>query len=700
MEALNPQQQPTPEPGADRGRGDGDRQPRVAVLESRRNLLDREDDEEARPDGARARPIDRVAIRVLAVLKGARKAPVFLSVILGAAMMIKILTIADQSLASRHGHVFVRKNRLLSTLRAVCDSHACQEYAWELQSSLDVGCNPCHSLYGFVCGRWRRGAAVMSMRKAAEARMLRQALQSVMAVNVSEVDASSSTAEKVAALVQSCLHAQRYPEELAVFLRARRILPYRHLNANDLLDILVDLSANWGVDLWFQIRIGLRSNRTPAVYIGRSQTLAHWAATVQRIRNTRKFRKNIQRTLKMLGLPREQQREAASRVTSLENLVSAALGNSTANKEPLVVSLETMAVLLTPSVPTASWLHALRSVQPPGVNMTRDVPVHVDHPSLLQAISHLLDLGARMQDAVAEHIAYRTILEVGWMVDDRNPRHRPLDSTPDAAAIKCLHQVKDMVGTAWFTLVPTADNDRSLARSILGSLRHTMQLPTEITAPSESSVPADVLPPLQASFFATWVAYKEARYELLSSGLYNILGADGVADVAWNQELNLTVEPLIFSYPFFHSDLHQVVNYAGVGRLLARAVLGLTTSNASAMALEAAAVRAAQRALDESGKARTGPGAAVLNSTSVNELFFMASCYAVCSMDDANETARLMCDEPVLRTQPFIAAFGCSRPPEGPAANKKNYSVAALHGDSHYFCVPFSWSLLSAKWPP
>ncbi|KAH9380246.1 hypothetical protein HPB48_018210 [Haemaphysalis longicornis] len=274
MEALNPQQPPSPEPGADRGRGDGDRQPRVAVLESRRNLLDDEDDEEARPDQAPERPFDRVVMRILAMLKGARKAAVFLSIILGAVMMIKFLTLADQSLAFHHGHVFIRKNRLLSTLRAVCDSHACQEYAWELQSSLDVSCNPCHSLYGFVCGRWRRGGAVMSMRKAAEARMLQQVLQSAMAVNTSEVDSGSSTTEKVAALVHSCLYAERYPAELAAFLRARRILPSHQLNTSDLLGILVDLSANWGIDLWFQIRIGLRSNGTPVVYIGKSETLA------------------------------------------------------------------------------------------------------------------------------------------------------------------------------------------------------------------------------------------------------------------------------------------------------------------------------------------------------------------------------------------------------------------------------------------
>ncbi|KAH9367037.1 hypothetical protein HPB48_021929 [Haemaphysalis longicornis] len=82
-------------------------------------------------------------------------------------------------MAFRHGHMSVRNNPSLSKLRAVCHSQACQQYTSELQSSLDARVNPCHSLYGFVCGRWRRGGAVMSTRKAAEARLLRQALQSV-----------------------------------------------------------------------------------------------------------------------------------------------------------------------------------------------------------------------------------------------------------------------------------------------------------------------------------------------------------------------------------------------------------------------------------------------------------------------------------------------------------------------------------------
>ncbi|KAH9367003.1 hypothetical protein HPB48_021513 [Haemaphysalis longicornis] len=277
--------------------------------------------------------------------------------ILGATMVIKFLAIAEQGMAFRHGHMSVRSNPSLSKLRAVCHSQACQQYSSELQSSLDVHVNPCHSLYGFVCGRWRRGGAVMSTRKAAEARLLRQALQSVMAVNVSEVESSaSSTAQKVAALVHSCMYARRHPAELASFLRARRILPYRQRKPGDLLGILVDLSVNWDIHIWFQMRIILRSRNTPAVHIGRSQSLADWAAMVKGIRNTRKYNRGIEKVLGLLDLPREQQRETLSRVMALENLISAALGNSPVNEEPLVDSLETMAALLTPrSTPRHGW---------------------------------------------------------------------------------------------------------------------------------------------------------------------------------------------------------------------------------------------------------------------------------------------------------------------------------------------------------
>ncbi|KAH9380187.1 hypothetical protein HPB48_004077 [Haemaphysalis longicornis] len=578
--------------------------------------------------------------------------------------MIKLLAMANKSMASHHGHVFVRKNRLLSTLRTVCNSRQCQQYSWELQSSLDINCNPCHSLYGFVCGRWRRGNTVPSIRKAAEARLTRQVLRSVLELNASEVDSVTTTADKVAALVHSCLHGRREPAELAAFLRARRILPYRQRSPHDLLGVLVDLSVNWGVHLWFELHMGSRGNGTPAVYIGRSKALAEWAAMVKKIRKTRAYRRRVQNTLKMFELPVDQQPAMVDRDTSLDTLISTAsgIGNSTSDAEPLEISVGTMAVLLTPSIPVRAWLDALSSVQPPEINITRGTLVHVDSPSVLQAMGNLFDHGARMQYALQEHIAYRTILHLGWMVDDRNASSRgqpppwPTDPVPATS--------EGDGGACVVHLVPVADGDTVLKRAILGSLRATGSLPAGIAAPSESSVSADVLPPLQPSFFGNWVAYKEARRHLMSLGIYNILGIGGIQDLGWNRELNLTVDPLLFSYPFFHTELHPVINYAGAGRILARSLLEVTSSDTSEKSLEAVAVHAALRALHEGVETKAGDAPGFPTTAFVDELFFMASCYSVCATDDANKTVQMMCDEPVMQLPSFIAAFGCNLSPE------------------------------------
>ncbi|KAH9380298.1 hypothetical protein HPB48_011288 [Haemaphysalis longicornis] len=383
MEALEPRQ-PEPEPGDDSGRGDGDRQPRVAVLGSLSSSLDLEGDEDgAGPERARECRFGRVGRRSHTVLTGLRKAAGLCGILVCAALMIKFLAIANKTMAARHGHVFVRKNQLLSTLRTVCDSPACQQYSWELQSSLDINCNPCHSLYGFVCGRWRRGNTVPSMRKASEARLMREVLRSLLTVNASHGETATTTADKVAALVHSCLHGRRETAELAAFLRARGILPYRQRSPADLLAILVDLSANWGIHLWFELHMGSWSNGTPAVYIGRSKALAEWATMVKKIRKTRAHRRSILNTLKIFGLPLDQQPEAVGRVSSVDMLISAASVtiNSTANTGPLVISVETMAVLLTPSIPVRAWLDALCSVQPPEMNTTRGTMVHIESPS-------------------------------------------------------------------------------------------------------------------------------------------------------------------------------------------------------------------------------------------------------------------------------------------------------------------------------
>ncbi|KAL1419936.1 hypothetical protein MTO96_024873 [Rhipicephalus appendiculatus] len=127
-------------------------------------------------------------------------------------------------------------------------------YAWELQASLDVYRNPCRSLYEFVCGRWRRGAPVASVREMAEVRLRREALHSVLDSNSTQSASPEDVSDRVAGLVSSCLRGKRNPSELRAFLRDRGVLlPHSNGSSHAVLSTLVDLSLNWDIHIWFQL---------------------------------------------------------------------------------------------------------------------------------------------------------------------------------------------------------------------------------------------------------------------------------------------------------------------------------------------------------------------------------------------------------------------------------------------------------------
>ncbi|KAH7957113.1 hypothetical protein HPB52_015442 [Rhipicephalus sanguineus] len=603
------------------------------------------------------------------LLRGVRKAATFLAILLGAAMLIKFMTLADETLAARQVPVLVHGNELLSTLRTVCDSHACQRYAWELQASLDVYRNPCRSLYDFVCGRWRRGAAVPSVREMAEVRLQREALQSVLASNSTQSASPADISDRVAGLVSSCLRARRNPSELRAFLRDRGVLPHQWRSSpHAVLTTLVDLSLNWDIHIWFQLTVDSYENASTRVYIARSNVLEKRADVLRKIGKSRKYRAGVEGAFKILGLLDEQIPAAVVRKSSLDALVSALLENSGAVPEmgPLNLRLETMTETFTPAAPAKAWLDALRAAVPPAMNLSEETFVHVQSTRLLGTLNSLLEFASRRQNDVAEYIAYSAFLKIGWMVDDWNAttRDRPLYFMPARMTKRCLREVERMTGLAWFSMLSAPHVGGNFTRDLLTLIVPDMASSTDIIGPSDTSVHLDVLPVPQLSFFAEWVAFKEARHELTSSGLYDILRVDGVVRSGfWHREPNLTAEPLLFSYPFFHTQLHPALNYGGAGRLIARALLGLVTPNASE-ATEEMAVSVALRALRG---ALGGHENAITNSATVDQLFFMASCYAVCDAEDSAGTARRACDAPVMKLPAYRTAFGCS-----PSAGKKS----------------------------
>ncbi|KAK8770284.1 hypothetical protein V5799_013252 [Amblyomma americanum] len=591
-------------------------------------------------------------------LKGARRAVAFIGVLLGASMLIRFIALSEDDLASRH--VFTHHNQLLSTLRAVCDSPACQRYSWELQASLDTSRNPCHGLHDFVCGRWRRDAVAPSARQMAEARVLKQAMLSVLNANSSETVAGAAS-EKVVALVQSCLHARHDPSELAEFLKARGILPCRKHGPYVLLSTLVDLSVNWDIHVWFHLRIAAPNGAPATLHIRRSRAFDQRVKVLTKTRNNKKYRRNVEAAFRILGLRHQRLAAAVSRASQMDTLIKAVIKASRIAPEtgPLVVDIETMAANLTPAASAGTWLGALRAVERASENISQKTSVHIQSTQVLRTFNSLFEFGKRKQEYAMEHIAYQTFLEIGWMVDDHNATGRGYQRhlTPEEVAARCLRQVEKMTGRAWFSLLPLWHDEGRLQRDVLGALQSANASTTNIASPSDAPMSFDVLPPLQASFFADWLAYGEARRDLTHSGLYDILRADGDEHQVWSVERNLTVEPLIFSYPFFHSQLHPVINYAGAGRLLARALLSLHLTNASAETIEEKAVATAFRALHEGRELPGGNTAGFPNNAATDQLFYMASCYAVC---DAG--SRKMCDGPVMRLWSYRKAFGCSPP--------------------------------------
>ncbi|KAL3245433.1 hypothetical protein MRX96_017990 [Rhipicephalus microplus] len=474
------------QPGSDRGRGDGDREPRapqVAVVRSRRNLarLDQQPDDEAAHQQPRQRLLDRVVNYSFMLLRGVRKAATFLAILLGAAMLIKFMTLADEMLTARHNPVLVHGHELLSTLRAVCDSHACQRYAL--------------------------GAPGLSKRVPPRVQ--------------------KDVFDRVVGLVSSCLRGRRNPTELTSFLRDHGVFPNQWRSSpHAVLTTLVDLSLNWDIHVWFQLTVDAHENASTRVYIARSIDLEKRADVLRKIGKSKKYKASVEAAFRILGLPEEEIAAAAARKSSTDALVSEILKNSEAVLEmgPLDMRLETVAETFTPAAPVQAWLDALLVAAPTVVNISKNTFVRVQSTRLLGTLNSLLEFASRRQDDVAEYIAYHVFMEIGWMVDDRNAttRDRPLYFMPAKMTKRCLREVDRMTGLAWFSVLTAPHVGANFTRDLLALIAPDVASSTDIIVPSDASVQLDVLPGPQSSFFSEWLAFRKARLELTSSGLYDI----------------------------------------------------------------------------------------------------------------------------------------------------------------------------------
>ncbi|KAL3206467.1 hypothetical protein MRX96_040053 [Rhipicephalus microplus] len=331
--------------------------------------------------------------------------------------------------------------------------------------------------------------------------------------------------------------------------------------------------------------------------------------------------------------------------------------------------------------------------------------VKVENQGLLRSVVYNLGLGVEAQQVLTLSQGLRVAHELGWMA------HREIaDVLLDIAGLpqsaharRCLAEIENAVGTGWLCLFPSHLEYDSFIRDVRDVLNDAwarrskvfVQLhaySTNIQWNGDSFV-AGVLPEpsRRARFFIDWLNRKAGRWRLKEQDITNVLKLGSLQSQRWSFHGTLTIAQDYFVFPLYPSDLPLAINYGGAGRLIAEEVLrGLVhelmyhqslsgsrgghvrLSNNTLLSdwppyhVDIKALLAALSAYRLAVVKDLSSAHARLSSLGQDRLFFVASCYALCSsdryVDPLYGDPRRRCNEPVKKLPEFTAAFRCNLP--------------------------------------
>ncbi|KAH7952141.1 hypothetical protein HPB52_019259 [Rhipicephalus sanguineus] len=535
----------------------------------------------------------------------------------------------------RHRQSTAPRHDWLSALEPTrCTSTACRRYARELNESLDWRQQPCDDLYGFVCGRWHTGSA----RSRAERDAQTQALSTAF---------SDRESGHVGALVRACLRqghgAVNDLELLRRFLEDRG-LPWPRDPTLSLLEVLVDLSANWNLHLWFQLDVTV--GETPAVEFRRSPSLLGWIRT-RRMRRGPGYEDWIAMTLKLFGgAPGGNVISSVITVIkAMDNLVATLLGAAASRHSQMLTetSVGNLSLHVQLGNTTDAWLNLFNRtlVLPPGIALEMHDTVRLRDREVIKAAVYLAELDTETEARLALSVGLRVVELLGWMVDPR------LEASPDLHGEQrsrhCLSQVQHLVGAAWHDLLIMPRHDGGVidaVRNVLQRARPALAVPTRVHV-NASSTPALHLQTSQGAF-SSWLALSEAQAQERRD----------------SSTATLMLEPHSWLFPFFHEDLPAAVNFAGLGERAARRLLDRYPRSApSARRRDRNALLVALSALRSLGA----------SSHEAERLFFVATCRTHCTSsgkDDSGKRRRATrrCNDVAMPLVAFKDAFRCPSP--------------------------------------
>ncbi|KAK8773800.1 hypothetical protein V5799_011666 [Amblyomma americanum] len=604
-----------------------------------------------------------------------------------------------------------------------CNKTACRQYRVAIESSRNRSQDPCKNFYRFVCDGWKHHHRMLSVVDAAEDATLVRALAAVELATSNTSTAGAAVPsewnvqKRVAALAKSCMDLSESSLEGLKRFMVERHMPWPKMSSWDLLEVLLDLSGNWNVHLWFQVSFELAASygRTgePVIRIGHSAAFRAWIASMRTFAvhaagrtPSLRYQQYVVTMLRLFDVPESRVGELLTKIQAMDLLTLEALGPAITESEPRVLRMpiRNLTNTATPGIAAGRLLLLLNEYFIWARRFTADDIVQVEIPGLLRSVVYLLGLKSETREALTLSLGLRLASELGWMADRRiadvTLQLAGLDSS--AHRRRCLVQVESAVAVAWLSLFTRQRGSNKLAQNVRDVLANVVERRTNTTLELrvqrgatawdiENQLAKVLAEPTSGSrFFINWLNLMNARWRLEKEGFANIIKPGSHLSRRWTFRAALYVAEEYFTFPLFHPDLPPTVNYGGAGRLIADEVLrglfddqasdqrqgrsrGVGYDNASTAAplapraspheLDTKALLAALNAYRLAFMRRSNEGLAKAPSLAEERLFFVASCYALCSSADYVDRlygdASRRCNVPVMALPEFAAAFRC-----------------------------------------
>ncbi|KAH6932841.1 hypothetical protein HPB50_010235 [Hyalomma asiaticum] len=608
-----------------------------------------------------------------------------------------------------------------------CDEVACQQYMAAMTSSVNKSRDPCDDLYGFVCDGWKQRRHLVLVLDEAEDAMYEHALSAIKSASQNgsyqaEFTSSTSSVEKkVAALARSCVQLSESSLQDPKRFMSERHLPRPRKDRWEPFAIILDLSGNRNIRLWFHVDVRVSPFRVgstePVMKIPSSAAFRSWIATMRAYvgRPTGSapslhYQSRVPSMLRLCDVPDSSSGKIDSIIMVMNELALKTLMPAMTVPELRIVrmsirNLTETATLRFPTgglvLPCNEYLMWARRFSSSGI-------VKVANVGLLRSVVYILGLGVETHEALMLSLGLRVAHELGWMAD-RQIKDITLERAglpPPAHTRRCLADIERTVGIGWIILFLISQESEPFIRHVGDVLNNAVVRRSKVLVQlrvhssglswsSDSCFLTGMLPePSRRAHFIKWLKLMVGLWRLQEQDITNVVKLSSLLTHRCSFRGALTVAEGYLVFPLYHPDLPPPVNYGGAGRLIEDEVLrGLfheliynqthnhnnedyvrhirhsndnmpldwppyhVYRNALLAALSAYRLGVAQDMSNAYAR---------LSSLAQDRLFFVASCYVLCSssnhVDPLYGDARRRCNEPVKRLSEFAAGFRCKVP--------------------------------------